>query len=123
MVDVVNRTTKEYRKSVHTPDFPTADWIHNPDLSAVAGFANIYWTISGDTISLMDQAARDAVDAQLLEDVRDDNAQNDVDNAESTIRQVVQLLIRELNILRALHSLPDRTVAQARSQIRSDYGT
>jgi len=63
MAEVVNRTTKEHRTSVHTPDFPVAQWIHGPDLSAVAGFPNKYWIITGDLITLMDQAARDAVDA------------------------------------------------------------
>ncbi len=63
MADVVHRTTKQYLRSVHTPDYPSADWIINPDLSAVAGFAEKYWMIAGDTVALMDQAARDAVDA------------------------------------------------------------
>lgn len=71
MTDVVHRITKEYRRSVHTPDYSLADWIHNPDLSAVVGQPAKYWLITGDVISLMDQAARDAVDAQELSDRRD----------------------------------------------------
>lgn len=63
MADVLNRTTKEYRTSVNTPDFPVIDWIHNPDLSAVTGFDAKYWTITGDAVSLMTLAERDAVDA------------------------------------------------------------
>lgn len=63
MSDVLNRTTKQYLISVNTPDFPTANWIINPDLSAVVGFEAKYWTITGDVVTLMSQAERDAVDA------------------------------------------------------------
>lgn len=63
MANVLHRTTKEYRTSVNTPDFPVVDWIHNPDLSVVTGFAPKYWEIRGDLVGLMDQAERDAVDA------------------------------------------------------------
>lgn len=122
MVDVVNRTTKEYQRSVNTPDFPIEDWIHSPDLSAVVGFPSRYWIIDGDAITLMDQAARDAVDAALLEDSRDSTVQSDIDDVESTMRQIVALMLREINILRAREGLADRTMAQAKTAIRADYG-
>jgi len=67
MANVLNRTSKQYLKSVNTPDFPVSDWIVDPDLSAVNSFPNKYWVISGDVVSLMDQAARSAVDAAELE--------------------------------------------------------
>lgn len=35
MADVLNRITREFIQSANTPDYPVADWIHNPDLSAV----------------------------------------------------------------------------------------
>lgn len=62
MANVLNRSTKELRRSVNTPEYPAEDWIINPDLSAVDGYASKYWVISGDTVSLMDEAARAAVD-------------------------------------------------------------
>jgi hypothetical protein len=62
MANVLNRTTKEFRGSVNTPDFSTADWIINPDLSAVIGFASKYWTITGDVVTLQNQAQRDVTD-------------------------------------------------------------
>ena len=72
MSDVLNRTTgltypygKDYRKSVNEPDFPQVDWIWEPDLSAVVGFNSIYWDITGDVVSLVDQATRDARDAEI----------------------------------------------------------
>ena len=63
MANILHRVTKEYRTSVNTPDFPVADWIHDPDLAAVSGFDAKYWTIAGDAVTLMSQAERDAVDA------------------------------------------------------------
>lgn len=62
MADAVNRTTKEYRQSIHTPDFPVEDWIINPNLSAVAGVENKYWKISGDVITEMNASEKQAVD-------------------------------------------------------------
>ncbi len=62
MASVLNRTTKEFRGSVNTPDFPVIDWIINPDLSAVAGLPTKYWKITGDVVTAMSQAERDVVD-------------------------------------------------------------
>lgn len=67
MASVLNRITKEFRPRANTPDFPTAQWIINPDLSAVAGFLPKYWIITGDVVTLMTPAERDAQDdADLL---------------------------------------------------------
>ena len=49
----------------------TTDWIWNPDLTAVSAFPDDvkYWirqAFPDDTVTLMDQAARDAVDAAEL---------------------------------------------------------
>lgn len=40
-----------------------AAWLHNPDLTPVTGVPNKYWVLTGDILSEMDQAAKDAVDA------------------------------------------------------------
>lgn len=63
MAAVINRTTLVYHKSVNTPDYPPADWIINPDMSAVEGVSKIYWKVVGDTVVEMDQSEKDAVDA------------------------------------------------------------
>jgi hypothetical protein len=68
MANVLNRTTKQYLTSQNTPDFDPVDWIINPDLSAVQGFASQYWNIVGDVVSPMNLAARNAVDDQLFID-------------------------------------------------------
>lgn len=68
MADVLNRTTKEYRKSANTPDFPKADWIISPDLSAVAGVPVEHWKITGDAIAPMNKTEIATIDDAILPD-------------------------------------------------------
>lgn len=128
MANVLNRNTglvapygKDYRTSVNSPDFPTSEWIINPDLSAVQGFDTIYWDINGDNVTLADFATRQARDAEIAAAtaVAESQSQKERFDNEEVLRAVVKLLIEELNILRALHSLPPRTAAQARTAIRN----
>ena len=121
MASVLNRTTKQFRTSVHTDDFPTVDWIINPDLSAVVGFASKYWIITGDVVTLMTNEApdflRDAIDAAVA---AANEAANRVDEKarydnERALKAIVLLVIDEINILRAQHGLADRTPAQAKT--------
>lgn len=65
MANVLNRTTKQYKRSVNTPDYPTADWIINPDMSGVDGVPKKYWKISGDTVSEMDTSEKATADDDL----------------------------------------------------------
>ena len=146
MAAVLHRTTKQYLASANTPDYPLADWIHNPDLSAVAGFDSRYWTISGDTVTLMDAAARSAVDSAQVEQARDGDV-SVFDAPEAVLRQFVAILVDELNAhatatagirqaildgsnlsaiktaAQAVSVPPQRTLAQLRSAIRSRMGT
>lgn len=146
MADVLNRTTNQYRRSVNTPDFPVSDWIHNPDLSAVMGFDSRYWVITGDTVSLMDQAARDAVDAAELSTQRDSVAGR-MDRAESFERAFALLMLDELNrqadrfnellnaidtatnlgnlrsTVQGINDLPVRTAVQLRTALRNRMNT
>jgi len=96
MSNVVNRTTKQFIRSVNTPDYPVIDWIINPDMGAVVGFNNKYWIVTGDIVSLMDQAARDVVDAAELSDRRDETA-NRLDSSQDVMVEFFKLIIIELN--------------------------
>ncbi len=49
----------DYLPSVNTPDYPVADWIHNPDLSALAGIPKNHWIVVGDTVREMTAAEKD----------------------------------------------------------------
>ena len=65
MANVVNRATRELRLSVNTPDFPTAQWIINPDLSAfnaIGGYQARYAEISGDDVLLLSASERQQAD-------------------------------------------------------------
>ncbi len=105
MANVLNRSTKEFIVSANTVNYPVANWIHDPDMSAVDGFPSRYWTITGDTVSLMSQAERDAVDAALLVANRNVLA-DEIDQVESFMRAFALVLLDEFNDVSAtLNSL------------------
>lgn len=89
MANVLHRITKQFLPSQNEPDFSLTNWIHNPDLSAVAGFSAKYWVITGDAVTLMDQASRDAVDAAEIDAQKDSLSTN--------IDRVVKALILSIN--------------------------
>jgi hypothetical protein len=146
MASVLNRTTKVYLASANTPDYPVAEWIINPDMSAVAGQPSKYWTITGDVVTLMDQAQRDAVDASLLNASRDMTA-SVLAQPEEYPRGYALVALDELNahalklnaILDAVDAAttladlksrialitdyPQRTIQQMQNAVRSKLGT
>ena len=138
MGDFLHRITKQHLISTSPNDLlePIGKYISNPDLSAVAGFPSRYWVITGDVISLMSQAEQDVVDAAVESARRDAQIAGEVDRLESVLRQIVKLVVNELNILRQQFNtttgesqqltdtnLADRTLAQVRNQLRSGLGT
>ena len=62
-----------------------------------------------------------AVDAAALTTQRDSNIA-ELDQVENRDRQLLRILIDEFNILRTLHGLQPRTLAQLRTAIRNGYG-
>ena len=137
----VNRTTRAFIQQTSSGEmerlFPAevfhdaegepvsnANWIHAPDLSAVAGFPNVYWIIIGDVISLMSQAERDAVDAAALETQRD-NVTEELDELEGILRAFMKIVMSEINIIRAALKppLPARTFAQLKTALRAKLGS
>ncbi len=50
MANVINRITREYLTSVHTPHYPESEWIINPVLPECNP---IYYVIEGDTVREM----------------------------------------------------------------------
>jgi len=64
MANVVNRTTLEYRPSVNTPDFPTAEWLINPTgIELVDTVPRQHLKVVGSAIVEMSAAEKTAVDA------------------------------------------------------------
>jgi len=64
MATVVNKTADPVvvKMSANTPDYPTADWLINPDLSALSAIPQKHWKVSGSTVVEMTQAEKDVVD-------------------------------------------------------------
>lgn len=56
MANIINRTTKQYLKSVNTPDYPKSEWIINPVLPDCEP---IYYVIEGDVVREMTQMEKD----------------------------------------------------------------
>ncbi len=64
MASVIKRTADangiyELLTSANTPDYLVADWIHNPDLSALTGVPKSRWIVVGDTVREMTAAEQD----------------------------------------------------------------
>jgi hypothetical protein len=66
-----------------------------------------------------DPAAADAAWTQKFTDMETTRKQAEFDDRE-VLRALAKLLVKELNILRALHSLPPRTFDQLRTAIRNE---
>ena len=148
MAHVVHRTTVEYRTSVNTPDFDPQDWIINPDLSALLGIVpRVYWKVSGDSVLEMSQAEKDARDAAIAAAelaAAKSGAEVSIDGLPGyELRALAMLTIDEINLLRqwltsfkaeaaaatnlsnfqnriaSLPSMPDRTLAQAKTAYKN----
>lgn len=91
MADWLHRPTKQLVFSTPPTELlnPIGEYIEGPDLSAVVGFASKYWIITGDLVTLMDQASRDAVD------VAEAAASLLVERAEAIDRVSLDILTRE----------------------------
>ena len=69
-MDVLNRTTKELRTSQNEPEYHESEWIHGPDLSAVAGHDPRYWVITGDSVTLATGNELAAIEAEVLAEAK-----------------------------------------------------
>lgn len=146
MATVLNRTNKRLIRSVNTPDYPVAEWIINPDMSAVEGQSKKYWVITGDVVTLADQSTRDAIDAALLSTQRDGTAAQ-VDQVEDVLRASLLSILDELNTksdkmnetldaidaasnfsqmktnIAAINDAPQRNISQMKTVIRNKLGS
>lgn len=117
MANVLNRTTRQYIKSVNASKYPEKDWITNPDVSVVDAFRSDFWIVTGDVVSLMPQVERDAVDAQILSDQKDQEAGRMV--VSGFDKAFALAVLSEINILRVKLGLKERTAIQLKNAIRS----
>lgn len=126
MANVLNRTTKQYISSVHTPNYDPADWIINPDISAVIGIDSRYWKITDDVVSEMTQVEKDAVDAAELSErqaqiraalkARFDQEDDNTKALGLLVLELYQLIRSELKPAALNNPLPNITPAQAKAR-------
>jgi hypothetical protein len=122
-----------------------ASWIFNPDMSAVGAFPAQYWIVTGDDVTLMNQAQRDAVDAAALVAQRDAVAAT-IDEVEGFARAFALACLDEFNAhatkinailtaidnggtlaavktnILAIADYPQRTVANLKTALRNQLG-
>jgi len=92
--------------------------IYQPDLSAVTGFVEKYWLVTGDVISLADQATRDAID--LAEDNARKDALADEVVSNDLLRAVSKTNLDLFNQERAARGASQITPAQYKSNVRGN---
>ncbi len=116
----------EVHPSANTPDYTArTDVVINPDLSALTGVPRRYWVHTIGVIAEMSagqKAIRDAAIAAAADSSLRGAAKACIDGQVADrmiLRAIVKLMIDEFNTLRALHSLPDRTLAQAKNAIQN----
>ncbi len=107
------------------------DVVLNPDLSALSGVPRKYWKhVTGSIVeytagekATQDAAEDTAAEARVRADAKD--RLDGFDSQSLQLRAFADIIKDELNILRALHSLSDRTLAQLRTSIKNriDGGT
>lgn len=129
MASVLNRTTKEFLRSVNTPEYDVAEWIINPDLSALAGVPIKYWKISGDAVTEMTQAEKDAVDAaeqsarvaaiKAALKARFDEESDNTKALGLLMLELYQLIRSEIKPAALNNPLPDITPSQAKARFNS----
>lgn len=54
--------TYTYLESVNTPDYPTADWLINPDVSSLSAVPRKHWKVSGSSVVEMNVSEKSVVD-------------------------------------------------------------
>jgi len=119
----LNRLTNAFHTNTSPADMAKrygvlTDWIYDPDMSAVAGQPDKYWSITGDVVSLMSQTERDAVDAaEAQAEIDADRIQQKARMNERLLKALAVYFAKEINILRGIASLPPRTVQQVRQGI------
>ena len=127
----INRTTKAYLQHTSAWDMNSKygrsdfnlfqsndEWIYEPDMSAVIDQPNKYWVIIGDSVHLMDPVARAVVDETELEAEMDALA-DELTRTRSLMKAFAEVVLEQINTLRAEHGLSQATLAQLKAAVRS----
>ena len=85
MANVLHRITKQYIKSVNTPDYPELEWIINPILP---NCNPIEWVVVGDLVRETTKDEKDAKIAEALNEEEIKLAQEIEDKANSDAAKI-----------------------------------
>lgn len=121
MPDYVDTTTLVLYRSKWPQPANTVE-LTRAEHDAAAAIPQIYRKWTGSAVEEMTQAEKDVVDAQILSDARDSTASN-LDQVESLERAFALVVLDEINVLRAQHSLADRTISQLKTALRNKLGS
>lgn len=148
MPDWLHRTDKRLLRSVAAADLPepSANFIEQPNLSAVLGQPPKYWVIAGDVVSLADAATRAAIDTAELTAHRDRLADemtaletysrnfalivlDEFNSVSSTINSILTQISSATSLadlrsrIQAITPRPQRTAAQLKTALRNRMNT
>lgn len=118
MSTVINRTTREVRRSVHTPDYPPSEWIVNPKLPSCSPE---HYVIEGDRVREMtvDEKAElaDETTNRLMADRRTaiKAAIGSTDANTTAIMLAFNEVIEELRAIKAGKPKPSRSLAEIKA--------
>ena len=97
---------------------PEANYVQDPDESAIQGQPSKYWILTGDIFTLMDQAARDAVD-EAQDIARKDNLADQIDT-DALLRAVSITNLELFNQERLARGASEITPAQYKANVRGN---
>ena len=120
MANFLHRTTKAYLVSADPNSLPEpiANYIEQPDLSAVTGQPTKYWIITGDIVTLASIGQQVDIDTDE-EAARLNSIADELDQTQTILKAFAEVVLDQLNTLRAFHSLPTATLAQLKSAVRN----
>ena len=123
--------TADFGSQVAGAFVPDSDVVVNPDLSALVAVPRRYWKhVSGSILEYTtgEKSTQDAAEAAAEDTNLRSGAKAQMDGLETHslfMRAFADILREEINTLRTLHSLADRTLAQLKTAIKNrvDDGT
>jgi hypothetical protein len=123
---LISRNTPDYLADPNDVNTPLWGYLIHPDLSAVQGVNRSYWKVVGSSAVIpmtdIEINALVTVSTEATTVYLRDTAQLAFDGrySEGAVRRaLVDLMLREINILRNLHGLSDRTTDQFKTQFKN----
>jgi len=146
--DFYDETSKALLRSVNDPDYTAPNYhiLTRAEYDAAILIPQRYRTWTGSAVGEVDQATKDAIDAQLLSDARDALA-DELDNVEWQLRAFALAVLDEINLhaeritaildaadgatslatfktaMAAIADIPARNIGQMKTAVRNKLGS